>query len=137
MFSTTPISTLEFISYTPPILTQLNIAVFKYTLRINKLSHICPCHRLVRTFQFANFKKCRINIKPGPYEKFSTFNMCKDPSLITDEKFIYNHDEQIFGKCILDLYEPNIKFLNFDHPKKGTDLFIQWFDNFRTWLNTI
>ncbi|KAF8624012.1 hypothetical protein AX15_006087 [Amanita polypyramis BW_CC] len=136
-FSTTPITVLELISYTPPILAQLNIIVFKYALHINKLSHIHPCRRLVRSFQFANFQKCRIHIKPGPYEKYSTFNMCKDPQLITDEKFVYNHNEQIFGKCIIDLYESNIKFLNFDHPKKGTNLFVQWFDNFQVWLNTI
>ncbi|KAF8622328.1 hypothetical protein AX15_007106 [Amanita polypyramis BW_CC] len=136
-FSTTPITALELITYTPPILAQLNIIVFKYVLRINKLSHIHPCQRLARTFQFVNFQKCCIHIKPSPYEKNSAFNMCKDPQLITDEKFIYNHNEQIFGKCIIDLYESNIKFLNFNHPKKGMDLFVQWFDNFQLWLNTL
>ncbi|KAF8622325.1 hypothetical protein AX15_007109 [Amanita polypyramis BW_CC] len=63
--------------------------------------------------------------------------MCKDPQLITDERFIYNHDEQIFSRHIMDLYKLNIKFLNFDHPKKGTNLFVQWFNNFQTWLNMI
>ncbi|KAF8622330.1 hypothetical protein AX15_007104 [Amanita polypyramis BW_CC] len=55
--------------------------------------------------------------------------MCKDPSFHTDEKFIYNHNEQIFGKRIIDLYDANIKFINFDHLKKGTDIFIQWLKN--------
>ncbi|KAF8623883.1 hypothetical protein AX15_006151 [Amanita polypyramis BW_CC] len=136
-FSTTPITALELITYTPLILAQLNIIVFKYALRINKLSDIHPCRRLARTFQFVNFQKSRIRIKPSSYEKHSTFNMCKDPDLITDEKFVYNHTEQIFGKRIIDLYESNIRFVNYDHPKKGTDLFTQWFDNYQVWLNTI
>ncbi|KAF8622831.1 hypothetical protein AX15_006718 [Amanita polypyramis BW_CC] len=63
--------------------------------------------------------------------------MCHNPHLITDEKFVYNHKEQIFGKRILDLYNVNIKFINFNHPKKGSDLFAQWFKDFQTWLNTI
>ncbi|KAF8625705.1 hypothetical protein AX15_005234 [Amanita polypyramis BW_CC] len=42
MFSTTPITTLEVISQTPPLLAQLNIIVFKYMLHINKLSDIHP-----------------------------------------------------------------------------------------------
>ncbi|KAF8621525.1 hypothetical protein AX15_007728 [Amanita polypyramis BW_CC] len=37
----------------------------------------------------------------------------------------------------LDLFQNNIKFINFDHPKKGTNLFNQWFENYKTWLNTI
>ncbi|KAF8625390.1 hypothetical protein AX15_005405 [Amanita polypyramis BW_CC] len=127
-FSTTPISTLEIISHTPPLLAQLNIVVFKYTLRINKLLDIHP---------FVNFQKVRLHIKPSPYEKYSTFNTCKDPQLQVNEKFIYNHKEQIFGKRILDLYESNIHFINFDHPKKGSDLFVQWLADFQIWLNTI
>ncbi|KAF8621284.1 hypothetical protein AX15_007906 [Amanita polypyramis BW_CC] len=41
-FSTTPIAALEVISYTPPILAQLNIMVLKYALCINKLAAIHP-----------------------------------------------------------------------------------------------
>ncbi|KAF8622331.1 hypothetical protein AX15_007103 [Amanita polypyramis BW_CC] len=54
-----------------------------------------------------------------------------------DEHFVYNHKEQVFGRQILDVYESNIKFVNFDHPKKNSDLFVQWFMNYTTWLNTI
>ncbi|KAF8622194.1 hypothetical protein AX15_007303 [Amanita polypyramis BW_CC] len=131
-FSTTPISALELITYTPLILAQLNITAFKYALRINKLSPIHPCRCLARTFLFQNLHSQRIRIKPGPYEKFSVFNMCRDPNLVTDERFVYNHKEQIFGKRILDLFDSNIKFVNFDHPKKGTDLFVQWFEKLQS-----
>ncbi|KAF8625265.1 hypothetical protein AX15_005475 [Amanita polypyramis BW_CC] len=62
--------------------------------------------------------------------------MCRDPILITDERFVYNHKEQIYGKQILDIFDSNIKLINFDHPKKGSDLFVQWFKDYRTWLNT-
>ncbi|KAF8621217.1 hypothetical protein AX15_007960, partial [Amanita polypyramis BW_CC] len=41
-FSTTPITALEVISYTPPILAQLNIIALKYALCINKLTAIHP-----------------------------------------------------------------------------------------------
>ncbi|KAF8624442.1 hypothetical protein AX15_005873 [Amanita polypyramis BW_CC] len=137
VFSTTPISALELITYTPPIIAQMNIITFKYVLQINKLSAIHPVHRLACTFQFQSIQSQRIRIKPSAYEKHSIFNMCHDPSLITDEQFVYNHNKQIFGKRILDLYKSNIKFINFDHLKKGTDLFNQWMNNYRTWLNTI
>ncbi|KAF8622451.1 hypothetical protein AX15_007003, partial [Amanita polypyramis BW_CC] len=136
-FSTTPISALEVITAIPPILPQLNIIIFKYVLRINKLSPIHPCHRFARTFQFQMFRYHRIQIKPSPYENFSSFNLCWDPSYFADEKFIYNHDEQIRGLRILDLFSNNIKFIHFDHPKKGSDLFHQWFNDYSTWLNTI
>ncbi|KAF8630510.1 hypothetical protein AX15_002880 [Amanita polypyramis BW_CC] len=73
-----------------------------------------------------------------PYAtKLGKLNMCCDPQLIIDERFVYNHKEQIFGKRILDLYDANINFINFDHPKKGLDLFAQWFKDFQLWLNTI
>ncbi|KAF8621836.1 hypothetical protein AX15_007459 [Amanita polypyramis BW_CC] len=57
--------------------------------------------------------------------------------MVTDKWFVYNHKEQIFGTRILDLYKSNIKFLNFDHPKKNSDIFVQWFKDYTTWLNTI
>ncbi|KAF8624930.1 hypothetical protein AX15_005634 [Amanita polypyramis BW_CC] len=97
-FSTTPITALELITYTPPLTAQLNIAAFKYALCINKLSAIHPVHRLARTFQFQALNSRKICIKPGPYEKYSTYNMCRDPNMVTDECFVYNHNEQIFGK---------------------------------------
>ncbi|KAF8622292.1 hypothetical protein AX15_007138 [Amanita polypyramis BW_CC] len=136
-FSTTPISALELITYTPPLIAQLNIAAFKYTLRMNKLLAIHPVRRLVQTFQFQSINTQRLKITPGPYEKFSVFNMCQSPELVTNERFVYNHKEQIFSKRILDLYDSNIAFVNFDHPKKGTNLFNQWFTSYKMWLNTI
>ncbi|KAF8625360.1 hypothetical protein AX15_005427 [Amanita polypyramis BW_CC] len=136
-FSTTPITALEVISQTPPLLAQLNIIVFKYVLCINKLSDIHPVQRLARSFQFVNFQKVHLQIKPSPFEKYSTFNTCKDPSFHMDEKFVYNHYKQIFGTRIIDIYDSNIKFINFDHPKKGTDIFIQWLKDYCVWLNTI
>ncbi|KAF8622490.1 hypothetical protein AX15_006973 [Amanita polypyramis BW_CC] len=136
-FSTTPITALEVITNTPPILTQLNIIAFKYALRVNKLSAIHPIKHLAHTFQFETICTQHIKSKPSPFEKHSIFNMCHDPSLIMDEWFTYNHDEQIFGTRILDLFKSNIKFINFNHPKKGTDVFMQWFKNYKTWLNTI
>ncbi|KAF8624372.1 hypothetical protein AX15_005910 [Amanita polypyramis BW_CC] len=136
-FSTTPISALKLIMYTLPIIAQMNIIAFKYALRINKLSAIHPVCHLAQTFQFQTLQSQQIRIKPGAYEKHSIFNMCRDPSLITDKCFVYNHNEQIFRRHILDLYESNIRFINFDHPKKGSDLFHQWFESYKTWLNTI
>ncbi|KAF8628638.1 hypothetical protein AX15_003772 [Amanita polypyramis BW_CC] len=136
-FSMTPIIALEVITGIPPILAQMNIIAFKYSLRLNKLSSIHPCRRLARSFQFQTINTKRIQIKPAPYERYSIFNMCRDPLLFTDEKFIYNHEEQIRGTRILDVYSHNVRFINFDHPKKGSHLFVQWFQNFQTWLNTI
>ncbi|KAF8623739.1 hypothetical protein AX15_006223 [Amanita polypyramis BW_CC] len=136
-FSTTPISTLEIITGIPPILPQLNIIAFKYALHINKLATIHPCGHLAHTFQFHMIQSQQIHLKPSPYKKYSVFNMCHDLALITDEKFIYNHNEQIFGTRILDLFSNNIKFIKFDHPKKDSNIFTQWFQNFQTWLNTI
>ncbi|KAF8622376.1 hypothetical protein AX15_007066 [Amanita polypyramis BW_CC] len=136
-FSTTPITALKLITYTPPILAQLNITAFKYALCINKLSAIHPVRHLARTFQFQTINLQRIHIKPGPYEKHSIFNMCRNPSMVIDEHFIYNHKEQIFKTQILNLYKSNIKFLNFNHPKKNSDIFVQWFKDYTMWLNTI
>ncbi|KAF8622377.1 hypothetical protein AX15_007065 [Amanita polypyramis BW_CC] len=117
-FSTMPITALEVLTNTPPISAQLNIIAFKYALRVNKLSAIHPIRRLARTFQFETIHTQRIKSTPN-------------------ERFTYNHDEQIFGTRILDLFKYNIKFINFDHPRKGTNLFNQWFRSYNTWLNTI
>ncbi|KAF8628121.1 hypothetical protein AX15_004077 [Amanita polypyramis BW_CC] len=136
-FSTSPISALEVITAIPPIKTQLNITTMKYALRINKLSAIHPCHRLARTFQFQSLQNFRINVKPSAYEKFSTFTLCRDPSNTTDERFVYDHYEQIKGLCVMDLYGVKIHFCNFDHLKKDSDLFQQWFYAYQSWLNTI
>ncbi|KAF8621969.1 hypothetical protein AX15_007368 [Amanita polypyramis BW_CC] len=136
-FSTTPITALEVLTNTPPITAQLNIIAFKYALRVNRLSAIHPIRRLSRTFQFETIRTKKIKSILSPFEKYSVFNMCRDPSLVTDERFTYNHEEQILGTRITDLFKYNIKFLNFDHPKKGTDLFNQWFRSYNIWLNTI
>ncbi|KAF8622533.1 hypothetical protein AX15_006942 [Amanita polypyramis BW_CC] len=134
VFSTMPITALELITNTAPTLTQLNITIVKYLLRINKLSDIHPCRRLACTIQFQTLNHFRINIIPSAYENKSTFNLCRNSSLITDECFTYIHTEQIKGHRIMDLYND---FKHYDHPKKGSDLFSQWFIDFNTWLNTI
>ncbi|KAF8626738.1 hypothetical protein AX15_004715 [Amanita polypyramis BW_CC] len=122
VFSTTPISALEVITAIPLINVQLNIMTTKYALRINKLSPCHPCRRLARTIQFQSLRHFRINITPSAYEKHSTFNLCRDPQFFTDEKFVYDHDKQIKGLRIMDLYNSRITFRHFDHPKKESDL---------------
>ncbi|KAF8625250.1 hypothetical protein AX15_005481 [Amanita polypyramis BW_CC] len=80
-FSTTPITALEVLTNTPPITAQLNIIAFKYALRVNRLSAIHPIRRLSRTFQFKTIHTQKIKSTPSPFEKYSVFNMCRDPSL--------------------------------------------------------
>ncbi|KAF8628936.1 hypothetical protein AX15_003639 [Amanita polypyramis BW_CC] len=135
-FPTTLITALEVITGIPPLTSLLNIQIFKYAIRVNKLSSSHPIRRLAR-IRISAFDKFRIRIKPSAYEKHTTFNICKDVTYLTDEQFTYSHPEQIRGRRILDLFHNNIKFVNYDHPKRDSDLFTQWFKDFQLWLNTI